>query len=271
MLKSFKNQSARLLIAGIATLWPLANNFADAEDTIAQAAAESESIEEESLIPSITINGRTIISSGPNQISNNDVLLPDSLKNPDFKKQLNSTSVIKLFTHTPKTGLAYAPIEIIEFMDLGCPESCRNIAQRLTKLQERHADKVKFAHIYMPAKDVLNPVNFYGKIAHKEGVFWQFREKILLENITRAEEALRALLDLNVSRDAIRLAARRDAEKFYRELDQEKLLAMKLALKKPPHLFINGIHIGEGGIPLENLEDVILFELVKLKENAPKF
>lgn len=251
-------------------MWSLADARADAEETLDNINAEG-SLEEVSAIPSITINGRTITGFNVEQHAQTDLLLPESLKNPDFKKKLNNKLRVSLYSHAPKTGVRYAPIEIIEFMDLGCADSCRNIAQRLAKLQERHAEKVKFAHVYMPESEELNPVNFYSKIAQKEGVFWEFREKVLLNNITRTEEALSALVDLNVDRTAIRLAVRRDAERFYRELDQDKLLALKLNLKNPPHLFVNGIHIGDGGIPLDNLEDVILYELLQFKENGAKF
>lgn len=246
------------------------------QQTLAQENAEvgtevdeDESVEELMLKepPSITIGGSTISSFNPYaHFQKSDGLLPDSLKNPEFKKKLKNKIYVKAFSHSPRIGVKYAPIEIIEFMDLGCGENCMEIMQKLSKLQERHPQKVRLTHIYMPAKEGLNMVNFYGKIAAKNDVFWPYRKRILTENIAEGQKALEELLDLGVSRAAIRLAARREADAYYKELDQEKFLADKLELRNPPHLFVNGIHVGEGGIPLDKLEDVILYELMQIKK-----
>lgn len=252
--------------------------YVQAEETENGEDAPAEAVEEESnpfsfVAPSITIGGQTISSfNAHGKQDNTSLLLPESLKRPDFRKKLKEKVTIRTLPHTPSTGRTHAPINIIEFLDLGCGADCRDITDRLYKLQERHPKKVRFQHLYMPLDDkAVNMVNFYGKIAEKEKVFWDYRKSVLQNEINEAADALKALLDLNVAQTSIRLAARTQARTFYRELDQDALLATKLRLGKPPHLFVNGIHVGAGGIPLENLEDVILYELMQLKATGMNF
>lgn len=217
--------------------------------------------------PSITINGQKIEGFSPIAGAQQDsLLIPESLRNPEFRKKLESKVRIKPFSFNPRFGKSYAPVEIIEFMDLGCGEECHGITDRLARLQERHPRKVQLIHIYMPAQPALNMVNFYGKVANYNDIFWSFRSYVLENKITDSKDALTGLLSLGVGEQEIRLATRRDANDIYRELDQERILAEKLKLGKPPHLFVNGIHVGEGGIPLDKLEDVMLYVLMELEQ-----
>ena len=187
--------------------------------------------------------------------------LPESLNTEAIKKALASPVSIPIYAHNPTMGPIDAPVTIVEFSDISC-KTCPDMHKTLNKITQKHSDHVLWVHKHASVNPfgASNLAAFYSKIANRHDLFWPFREEVAALS-EHTEDSLvgalsRAGLPVRNSQKVVRLYAR----EVYRELDADLALNIRLGLKSPPAVLVDGIVIG-GAIPLEKLDDVVEYRL----------
>lgn len=192
----------------------------------------------------------------------------ETIKAPSLKKKktfaaTQSRQSLPLAETTPSIGDENADVTLVYYTDLGC-SSCRKNQQKIYDIYKKYkANKqpIKLVHKYM-AEDPYstnNIASFYGRIAHKEGVYWDYFEKLMQTSDTSEENLRQTLLNLGVSERLFQYQLRPLARELYKNLDNEQYEAKQLNLSIRPAIFVNGVLIG-GGISFNDIEDFIDFE-----------
>lgn len=187
--------------------------------------------------------------------------LPEKFNTEAIKDALVDRKDIPLYAHNPAKGPAEAPVVIVEFSDISC-QTCPDLYKNIKDVSEKYPEHIRWIHKHAS----LNPFGtnnlaaFYSKVANEHDLFWPYREQVRkLKDHT--EDTLvgalsRAGLPVRNSQQLVRLHARQ----VYKGLDADLALTMRLGLKSPPAVLVNGIVIG-GALPLEMLPDVVAYEL----------
>jgi protein-disulfide isomerase len=211
--------------------------------------------------PAITIHGKAVISERQRRQDKVQAKIPESLRDPKSQKYLNKRTDIPYYDHAPTEGVISAPITMVLFNDLSCMQ-CMDVVKKIEAAREKYKDDIFFVHVHLPVDlfNATNPAAFYGRLAQKLGLFWDYRTKLIQLEETGDSIYLDQLLDLGVDRHEMRKLIREQARRLYKELDADAMLAKQLKESKPPVVYINGIKVGEGRL-LEKIEDVIKYEL----------
>ena len=192
--------------------------------------------------------------------------LPASLEAEKAKDALLDRQSIPIYTHNPAEGPTDAPITIIEFSDLGCT-SCKDDNTALAEAFKKYPGFIRWIHKHL-AENPYAPSDmpaFFSMIANRYGLFWKFRT--LLDKQTEPPhdtDLLNMLAQVGVDTSNSQALVRLYARDIYRELDADQLQAQNFGFMEPPQIFVNGIKVG-GAIPLTALDDLIRFELNRLK------
>jgi protein-disulfide isomerase len=222
-------------------------------------------------LPTVTIGGQAIITNVQRNAREVAESTPDGLKGNTMQELLERRFSVTPYAHSPHRGNPDAPIKVIEFVDL----SCGQCMPELTKIDMALAaisNSVVVTHIHAPTtrfQDTNLPA-FYAKIANKDGKFWVFRNNLIQDKPVDANAIFDELVKSGMSVPDARTAMLNEARRFYRELDADSLLARAFGIGKPPVLFVNGIRVGEAGIPLDKLEDVIKYVQERIKRGLPE-
>ena len=198
-------------------------------------------------------------------LSNGEELenLPDGLNTEAIKDALTKRKDVPLYAHNPIKGPLNAPVTIVEFSDVAC-QTCSDVFPDIEKLVLKYPKHIRWVHKQAP----MNPfgqnslAGFYSKIAHEYGLFWPYR--LAVRKITKHsdESLVQALVDAGVAVRNSQQLVRLHARDVYRGLDADSALNLRIGLKSPPAVLVNGIVIG-GAIPLEKLDEIVKFELVR--------
>jgi protein-disulfide isomerase len=162
-----------------------------------------------------------------------------------------------------------APVTIIEMLDLNC-RPCMDVVRAVDKIRDQFGDEVRIVHKHLPS-DIYTPTNtaaFYAKLAQREGLFWEYRH--LVRNLTEIGEDTYndQLLKLGIALPSLQQAIRAHGRQFYRELDADALQAKQFGETVPPALYVNGIKVGGGAVPLSALEELVKYELATARAKA---
>ncbi|MCP5405345.1 MAG: thioredoxin domain-containing protein [Pseudomonadaceae bacterium] len=210
------------------------------------------------------------VSTGAQQVITSDMLFeqellaatPEQLQTDASKHFLQTRLRFNPFSHNPAKGPDDALVTLIEMTDLSCVQ-CMDTLKKVDALLAAHPSKLRVVNIHTPVKQ-FNDVNmaaFYGKVAQRGGVFWEYRNALeTLANPT-PESYFDTLIAIGMDRLEARRLMQTEARRFYRELDADARLAGQLNVGNPPHVLVNGIHVGMNGLPLETLDDVVTYEL----------
>jgi hypothetical protein len=187
---------------------------------------------------------------------------PDSLREGDEPRILRQRTKLITYAHNPSLGPADARLTMVEFTDMAC-QPCMKTLEAVDKLMAENPKDIRLLNVHTPLNR-FNPVNlpaFYGKVAQRGGVFWPYRKE--LETLTDGtpEKYFDALMKVGMNRTQARRLMQTEARRFYRELDADAVLTKQMGLITPPHVYVNGIHLGENFIKLEKLPDVVAYEL----------
>lgn len=215
-------------------------------------------------LPVVTVGGQRVITS--KMLFEQQLLAatPETLQDEGSKRLLQNRIRFTPFSHAPSTGAAEPMVTLIEMTDLSCLQ-CMDTLKAIDALMARYPDKLRLTHLYTPVTK-FNDVNmaaFYGKVAARGGLFWEYRKA--LENIANPtpEAYFDVLIQIGMDRDETRRLMQTEARRFYRELDADARLSQQLNLGNPPHVMVNGIHVGMNGIPLDQLDNVVSYELTR--------
>jgi hypothetical protein len=187
---------------------------------------------------------------------------PDSLREGDEPRILRQRTKLITYAHNPSLGPADARLTMVEFTDMAC-QPCMKTLEAVDKLVAEHPNDIRLLNVHTPLNR-FNPVNlpaFYGKVAQRGGVFWPYRKELETMADGTPEKYFDALMKVGMNRTQARRLMQTEARRFYRELDADAVLTKQMGLMTPPHVYVNGIHLGENFIKLEKLPDVVAYEL----------
>ncbi len=189
--------------------------------------------------------------------------LPKALRSERVKSALSTRKDITVYKHNPTLGPTNAPISIIEMTDLNCLQ-CMSFLKDADKVLEmkKYKDKIKRTYIHLPVDlyNSTNPAAFYGKIAQEQGVFWQYRKELFSIDEIKDNTFIDKLVKVGGDPTKIRNLVRKNARKFYKELDADAMLAKNTGETRPPVIFVNGIKVGFN-IKVEELSALLDYEL----------
>jgi protein-disulfide isomerase len=215
--------------------------------------------------PAVHISGKEVIpgSAKKRTIPRTVDTLPEKLQTERAKSAIATRRKIKVYEHNPSYGPENAPIEIVEMTDLNCLQ-CMAFLKKLDEVveQDKYKDKVRFTHIHLPVDlyNSTNPAAFYGKIAQKQGYFWEYRKQLFAIDEIKDNTFINKLVSVGGNAVQIRKLVRFNARKFYKELDADALYAKSIGETKPPTVFINGIKVGHN-IKIDEISALLDYEL----------
>jgi protein-disulfide isomerase len=223
-------------------------------------------------IPQVVIGGEVVVTKQAQRDQDVSASTPPSLKGPANTSMLEQRATIKTYAHSPTRGPSNARINVVLFEDLSCNQCMPYMAKVDTALQTYASDtRVIFVNAPTLKFQDTNQPAFYGKIAARMGVFWPFRAKLIANPPANDGALFDDLMASGVKMTDARMLMLTDARRFYRELDGDALLAESFRVNKPPVVYVNGIRLGEGGLPLEQLEGVLSYvhQRIELKLGEP--
>ncbi len=209
-------------------------------------------------LPTVTIGGKSVISKAEKTANELNDTTPSGLRDTMMLQQLDRRFSLTPYAHSPRRGPNDAKITAIVFADF----SCGQCMPELTKIDAALAaisETVQTIHVHAPMmrfQDTNMPA-FYGKVAARGGVFWKYREMLLAKPTVDANVLFDNLVASGMNVAQARSLMLTDARRFYRELDADSLLARSFSIANPPVVFLNGIRVGYGGVPLDKLKDVL--------------
>lgn len=209
-------------------------------------------------LPTVTIGGKSVISKAELTANELNDTTPASLRDSMMLQQLDRRFSITPYAHSPKRGPNNANITAIVFTDFSCGQ-CMPELIKIDAALAAISDTVQTLHIHAPMtrfQDTNMPA-FYGKVAARGGIFWKYRDLLLAKPTVDANVLFDNLVQSGMDVAEARSLMLTDARRFYRELDADSLLARSFSITNPPVVFVNGIRVGYGGIPLEKLKDVL--------------
>lgn len=222
-------------------------------------------------LPKVTIGGQTIISKVASDAEEAAATLPDGLKVASLTEMLTHRYYVTPYAHSPQRGDPKAPVSVIEFVDLSCGQCMPELA-KIDAVMLDYASNTVVTHIHAPTvrfQDTNMPA-FYGKVANRGGVFWAYRDNVIKDKPVDANAIFDELVKSGMSVADTRTSMLTDARRFYRELDADSLLARSFGVSQPPVLFVNGIRVGENGVPLDKLSDVMAYVNARLQRGLPE-
>lgn len=222
-------------------------------------------------LPTVTIGGKAVISLAESIAGDVKAVTPKTLGATFEKAALERRFSITPYAHSPWRGDQKAPVQIIQFVDLSCGQCMPELAKIDAALQDI-SGSIYVRHIHAPMERFqdTNMPAFYGKIADRAGFFWEYRANLIQHTPANADAMFEELVKSGVPVADARGMMLTEARRFYRELDADTLLARTFGVGRPPVVFVNGIRVGDNGIPLEKLPDVLHYVTGRIARGLPE-
>ncbi|NBX86112.1 MAG: hypothetical protein EBQ80_02575 [Proteobacteria bacterium] len=222
-------------------------------------------------VPKITIGGKEVLTRTEQLAKDRAETTPEQLQGPEWQMLLDQRFNIIPYAHSPSKGENGAPIQVVIFEDVGCSK-CHETLGRIDAALHDFVSQTQVLSIYAAsnasgvAGSEGNQAAFYGKVAGRMQKYWDFRATMIESKPTTSEGLFDALIKSGLRERDVRSLMMTDARRFYRELDADTLLARTFAAGGDmPVVFVNGIRVGSGGIPLEKLSDVLAYVSARIE------
>lgn len=221
--------------------------------------------------PTVTIGGKQVVTHAMQVADDVSASTPVGLRERGMDEVLNHRANIVPYAHNPIKGSVDAPIQVVLFEDLSCA-TCLPTLGKIDAALADYASKTQVIHVHTPSKNFqdTNLPAFYGKVAQRQGKFWEYRAALIAANAVDDKVVFDLLLKTGSRERDVRALMVSDARRFYRELDADVTLARNFAVGKPPVVFVNGIRMGSGGLPLDKLGDVLTYVSQRISRGLPE-
>lgn len=229
-------------------------------------------------LPTVKIGGITVTRQIEIIRAREEGSIPTELQRRDFSPVLAKRFSFTPFAHNPQMGPNTAPITVVVFEDLACisctaasQEVNQALADVLTPAEEpistttpisdslAGVTRVVWVHSTSSRFQPNNLPAFYSKVAGQYGKFWEFRNALLAAPDREPATLFALLTGLNIEPRIIRQVMLTEARRYYRELDGDVLQGHNFGTGNPPLVLVNGIRVGQSGIPLKYLPDVLTY------------
>jgi hypothetical protein len=226
-------------------------------------------------LPEVMIGGQRVERAKVAEAAAEASVMPAALNTKNYPQLMQSRVSFTPYAHSPRFGGANAKLTVVIFEDLNCL-SCTTASQVITTalgtvfnpppapISPTAAEQpipTQVLWVYTPSSrfEGSNLPAFYGKVAARHGHFWPYREKLLQKPDRGAGTAFGVLSELGIEPRLSRQIMLSEARRFYRELDGDAQQARMLGIGNPPSVLVNGIRLGQHGLPLELLPDVLTY------------
>ena len=139
-------------------------------------------------------------------------------------------------------GPADAPVVLIEYSDYQCPH-CIHLYAAVKAVEARFPGKILSVHRHLPLR-VTHPLAQLAAEAAEasgaQGRFWEMHERLFLADCALEREQLIGYAR-ELGLDMERFTAELDDRAHQEAVNDDFKLAVKLGIKLPPTLFINGV------------------------------
>jgi protein-disulfide isomerase len=217
--------------------------------------------------PKITIGGQQVLTNKQirNEAVNSD--LPEELQHDRARMAIENRRRLQIWNHNPMRGPKEAPVVFLEITDLSCLY-CQDLSKEIDKVFKKEKFKGQIQHYVMhlpvDSYNLTNAAAFYSRLAFDANYFWEYRKNLFDVSSATDNIFIEKLLSIGLEEKEIRRMTRKNARRYYRELDADSTAAKSLGEMRPPALYVNGIKIG-GSITLKELEPLVDYE-IKLYE-----
>lgn len=231
-------------------------------------------------LPVVKIGGLTVARNVEVTRAAEEASTPPELQRRDFAQVLQNRMAFTPFAHSPHIGPKTAPITVVVFEDLACISCTENSKALNTALADVFATpsatvpvsgtaptsstlagitQIYWVHTASARFQPNNLPAFYSKVAAQYGKFWEFRTALLTAPDREPTTLFTILADLGIEPRIIRQVMLTEARRYYRELDGDVLQSKSFGIGAPPTVLVNGIRVGQSGIPLSLLPDVLTY------------
>jgi protein-disulfide isomerase len=164
--------------------------------------------------------------------------------------------------NAPTLGKPGAPVTVVEFSDFQCP-FCRSFAPNLHLIEKQFGDKVQVVYRQYPIPS-LHP--FAAKAAeaslcaNEQGKFWALHDLMFVEQSRLSVSDLKdkaRRLGMNGGKFDSCL----DSGKYVEQVQRDIAEGARSGITGTPAIFVNGIEVPGGAVPLETVAAAIQHEI----------
>lgn len=165
-------------------------------------------------------------------------------------------------TGAPSAGKADAPVTLVEFSDFQCPY-CRLFASTLTAVEAKYGDKVRLVYRQFPIPSI-HPFAIKAAeaslCANEQGKFWELHDVMFTEQQSLSVPEIKSKAR-NLGIDPGRFDSCLDGGRFAAQVQNDMKEGAAVGIAGTPAVFINGVELKGGAVPLETVTAAIDREL----------
>ena len=166
----------------------------------------------------------------------------------------------------PTKGKADAPITLVEFSDFQCP-FCQRMAPTLKEVEKKFGDQVRIVYRQYPIVS-LHPNAFKAAeaslCANEQGKFWDMHDAMFSNQNKLNVSDLKATAQ-QLGMDVKKFNGCLDSGRYVEQIQNDSKEAVRAGVTGTPAIFINGIGVDGGAVPMNVLERAIQKELSRSK------
>jgi protein-disulfide isomerase len=168
--------------------------------------------------------------------------------------------------NAPAKGSAKAPVTVVEFSDFQCP-FCQRFSRTLNEIERVYRDSVRIVYRQFPIESI-HPFAVRAAeaslCANEQGKFWELHDAMFEDQSRLAVPDIVAKAS-RVGIDAGRFQTCVDSRKYSQQVQHDLSEAQRLGLSGTPAVFVNGIELRGGAVPLEVLTAAIDKEFARAR------
>jgi protein-disulfide isomerase len=165
----------------------------------------------------------------------------------------------------PARGNTNAPVTMVEFSDFQCP-FCFRFAPVLNQVASKYGDKVRIVYRQYPLTSI-HPFAFKAAeaslCAHEQGKFWEMHDALF------ADQNKLGVADMKQTAGRLGLDRKEfdkclDTGRFTEQVQKDMAEGTRLGITGTPAVFVNGVEVPGGAVPVEKIAAAIDKELERL-------
>jgi protein-disulfide isomerase len=164
----------------------------------------------------------------------------------------------------PVLGKKDAPITLVEFSDFQCP-FCQRMAPIMRQVAQKYGDKVQIIYRQYPIPSI-HPFAFKAAeaslCAQEQGKFWEMHDAMFQDQKKLAVSDLKETAG-RLGMDSKKFNGCLDSGKYVEQIQNDSREAVRSGVTGTPAVFVNGVVVDGGSVPLEVVEGYIQRELAR--------
>jgi protein-disulfide isomerase len=162
----------------------------------------------------------------------------------------------------PTLGKSGARVQVVEFSDFQCP-FCRQFAPNLRLIEKQFGDQVEVIYRQYPIPS-LHPFAIKAAeaslCAQEQGKFWELHDMMFAEQDRIAVSDLKSKAR-RLGMNGGKFDSCLDTGKYTEQVQRDMAEGVKSGVNGTPAIFVNGIEVPGGAVPLETITNAIQKEI----------